>query len=112
MALLAEFCAEDSEEVLMGSSCNHKFHKTCAMLWLTNTRKPKDLCPYCRKEMMSSIEMKTAAVDVLGEERVNELSQFPLQRSNTTMTWSQDTQDSNNLNSVEVPDVEQGIGSR
>lgn len=105
---------EDNDEVMTGSACNHKFHKSCALLWLTNYSKPKDHCPYCRKEMMSAVEMKKAALEVLGEERVAELAQFPSLSSNNTTTTSspsQDTQDST-ITDVEVPDVEQGIEAR
>ena len=59
---------------MTGTNCTHKFHKHCAMVWMTNHRRPKDHCPYCRKEMMTPEEMKKAALVVLGEERVNALA--------------------------------------
>jgi Ring finger domain len=98
--------SEDDDEVMTGSSCDHKFHKSCALLWLTNYKKPKDHCPYCRKEMMSAKEMKTAALKVLGQERVDELAQFPPLYNHTTTTLSP-SQDSQDILSA-TPDIEEG----
>jgi hypothetical protein len=64
---------EKGDALLKGASCNHKFHWECAMIWMTKNKKPKDHCPYCRGKMITAKEMKTAALEVLGEERVNEL---------------------------------------
>lgn len=104
---------EDNEEVMKGSSCDHFFHKSCVLSWLTNHRRPKDHCPYCRKEMMSAVEMKKAALEVLGEERVTELANLPTVQTdgNTTTTMSNSTsQDTEEVPTVEqVPDVESGI---
>ena len=60
---------------------------------------------------MSAVEMKKAALEVLGEERVLELSQLSSPTSSdtnttTTMSNSQDTEDTN----VAVPDIESGNG--
>ena len=62
---------------------------------------------------MTAVEMKKAALEVLGEDRVTELGQFPSLHNNTatTLSQSEDSQD-NAMNNVEVPDVEQGIESR
>ena len=43
------------------------------MIWLTKHKKPKDHCPYCRELMFNPDEMKSAALEVLGKERVHEL---------------------------------------
>lgn len=64
---------EDDDVVMTGTNCAHKFHKHCAMAWMTNQRRPKDHCPFCRTEMMTPVEMKKAALEVLGEARVAEL---------------------------------------
>ena len=92
---------------MTGTNCAHKFHKHCAMAWMTNHRRPKDHCPYCRKEMMTAEQMKKAAVDVLGEDRVSEL----------TNTVERDDADSNNRSEQnshattedQVPDIENEI---
>ena len=55
--------------VLTGASCNHLFHKTCAFEWLTKN----DHCPYCRKEMMTALNMRETAEELLGQERVLEM---------------------------------------
>lgn len=56
--------------VMTGTQCRHLFHLACCQKWLLK----HDHCPYCRKEMMMVTEFRTAAMDVLGEERVAELS--------------------------------------
>ena len=55
--------------------------------------------------MFSTVEIKMAALEVLGEERVNDLAQFPplLGTNTTTTTLSQDTEDR-----MQAPDVEEG----
>lgn len=55
--------------VLTGTSCNHLFHTSCAFEWLSK----HDHCPYCRKEMVKADEMRTAAEDLLGQDRVLEM---------------------------------------
>ena len=73
------------------------------MVWLTHTKRPKDHCPYCRNEMLTAVEMKEAALQVLGEERVKELSHFPDANNNQINTANE------HLELVEVPDIEQGV---
>ena len=41
------------------------------MQWM---QKGHDYCPYCRKEMMTAQDMRTAALGVLGPRRVDEVS--------------------------------------
>jgi hypothetical protein len=55
--------------VLTGTSCNHLFHRRCAFEWLSK----HDHCPYCRKEMVTADEMRTAAEELLGQDRVLEM---------------------------------------
>ena len=64
---LAEY--QDGCQIMTGMSCIHMFHYDCSMEWLQK----HDQCPYCRKEMMSPIAMRNAAVAVLGDERVKEM---------------------------------------
>ncbi|CAB9511581.1 protein ligase ZNRF3 [Seminavis robusta] len=76
---------EDGEEVMTGTQCNHMYHKNCAMVWLSqHQRKPKDHCPYCRNEMLTATEMKKAALELLGADRVAELAQMPTPVETTT----------------------------
>ena len=108
IVLLFGVTTEDDEEILTGSNCSHMFHKQCAMVWLTNFKKPKDHCPYCRKEMVTPEQMKTAAMDVLGEERVRELTE--VQRTNTIAVAAADNLINNtesNVIDVELPEVEE-----
>ena len=57
---------EENELVVSGTSCRHLFHKSCAFEWMSK----HDHCPYCRKEMMTASEMRTTALELLGERRV------------------------------------------
>jgi len=43
------------------------------MIWMTNEKRPKDHCPYCREQMITPEEMQLAATKVLGKDRVKEL---------------------------------------
>jgi Anaphase-promoting complex subunit 11 RING-H2 finger len=87
---------------MTGTQCHHLFHKNCAMVWLTRTKRPKDHCPYCRNEMLTAAEMKAAALQLLGEERVKELAHFPEQQ--------QAINNNNNSNHpIEIPDLEHGV---
>lgn len=98
---------EDTDEIMTGCSCNHRFHKQCGLLWL-NASKPKDHCPYCRKEMMTGPEMRQAALDALGEDRVSELGQFPSSSSNNNSSSISDIVDTtttmSNTNSQDTSD--------
>jgi len=58
-------------QLMMGTRCNHFFHSDCCMEWLQK----HDHCPYCRKEMMSPSEMREAAIQVLGPDRVISMRQ-------------------------------------
>mmetsp|Transcript_12302 Transcript_12302/g.34113 ORF Transcript_12302/g.34113 Transcript_12302/m.34113 type:complete len:436 (+) Transcript_12302:197-1504(+) len=57
------------DKLMTGTQCIHKTHYECCMEWM----KKHDHCPYCRKEMLTAPEMRQAAIDVLGEERVQSL---------------------------------------
>jgi Ring finger domain len=64
------FCATvDGDIVVSGTSCSHLFHESCVFEWLAK----KDHCPYCREAMATPSEMRTAAEEILGQERVSEL---------------------------------------
>ena len=88
---------------MTGTNCTHKFHKHCAMVWMTNHRRPKDHCPYCRKEMMTADEMKKAAVDVLGEDRVSELA------ANVQREGTNNAENNAVATDTPVPDIENDI---
>jgi Ring finger domain len=64
---------EEGVAVMMGTLCHHMFHRSCCQNWLLE----HDDCPYCRKDMLLATELREAAVAVLGEERVAELSLTP-----------------------------------
>ena len=64
---LDEYQAED--EVVIGRSCTHMFHKSCAMEWLEK----QEACPCCREQMISDEQMSEAASAVLSAERIHEL---------------------------------------
>mmetsp|Transcript_762 Transcript_762/g.973 ORF Transcript_762/g.973 Transcript_762/m.973 type:complete len:285 (+) Transcript_762:54-908(+) len=79
-------CISDYEKgntVIHGTSCVHVFHKECLLEWLEK----HDVCPTCRKDMMTASEMKNAAKVVLCEERMDEI----------TSAW---------VNNVPIPRVE------
>lgn len=61
---------EDGEDVLVGRSCHHMFHRSCLLEWLEK----KDICPCCRAPLMTATQMKKAASQVLSSERALELS--------------------------------------
>jgi Ring finger domain len=64
---------ESGASVMSGTQCGHLFHFDCCQAWLVH----QDHCPYCRQEMLRPAEFRQAAVEVLGEARVNQLlSQF------------------------------------
>mmetsp|Transcript_16978 Transcript_16978/g.23300 ORF Transcript_16978/g.23300 Transcript_16978/m.23300 type:complete len:290 (-) Transcript_16978:311-1180(-) len=66
-------CINDygQEDIVMhGTSCQHIFHKECLLEWLDK----HDVCPTCRKDMMTSDEFKNAAKSVLNAERANEIA--------------------------------------
>lgn len=62
-----------SDEVVIGEACWHMFHKECVLDWLQR----HDGCPCCRKNMMTSEQMKDAAVEVLGRHRIMQLALGP-----------------------------------
>lgn len=61
---------EPREKVMMGVNCRHMFHAECAREWLLKN----DCCPYCRSEMMSARQLRQTAEEVLGKQRVQELT--------------------------------------
>ena len=67
---------DSGERVMTGTGCEHMFHYDCSLQWLKN----HDHCPYCRKEMITPQEMRTAAEKALGEERVTQLSAWASER--------------------------------
>jgi len=64
----------EGDSVLTGTQCTHMFHTTCAKEWIYQNSKHHDQCPNCRRDMVMPNEFREAAVVVLGEARVAELS--------------------------------------
>jgi hypothetical protein len=60
---------EEGCSLLTGSSCVHKFHYDCSMVWLLR----HDDCPYCRNHLVSPKDFREAALQVLGQGRIKEL---------------------------------------
>lgn len=83
---------EEGEEIIMGNSCPHMFHQECLLQWLYE----HDDCPTCRKDMVTPDQMMHVATELLGQERVAELSTRFRWRSPTSV-WGNNTQ-----NDVEV----------
>jgi Ring finger domain len=74
---------ESGASVMSGTQCGHLFHFDCCQAWLVH----QDHCPYCRQEMLRPAEFRQAALDVLGEARVNQLlSQFSQLSTPSTST--------------------------
>jgi hypothetical protein len=65
---LAEY--EEGCTLLTGSSCVHKFHYDCSMVWLLR----HDECPYCRMLLVSPKDFREAAIPLLGQGRIKELA--------------------------------------
>jgi hypothetical protein len=54
---------------ILETKCGHAFHHACCETWLQK----RDTCPYCRSDLYSSDELRQAAIEVLGQERVDQL---------------------------------------
>lgn len=63
---------ESRVHILKGTTCQHTFHYSCCMEWL----KKHDECPYCRRELFTASELRSAAKEVLGQSRVRAMG-FP-----------------------------------
>uniref|UniRef100_A0A7S4W1T3 RING-type domain-containing protein n=1 Tax=Ditylum brightwellii TaxID=49249 RepID=A0A7S4W1T3_9STRA len=63
----------EGEEVIVGNSCSHMFHKECVLEWLEK----HDICPFCRENMMSPDQMKDAAKEMLSKRRMRQLKHGP-----------------------------------
>lgn len=61
---------ETGDSVMTGRQCKHVFHSDCFLLWAVK----RDHCPYCRKELFTAPhEFRLAALQVLGDERVEQI---------------------------------------
>lgn len=83
--------------------CNHLFHYDCCMEWLL---KEHDLCPYCRKQMMTAEELILVAKKVLGKQRVMEIQSVSHQLCVDAGLSNND--DNNNSNRNNTSDDEGG----
>jgi hypothetical protein len=54
---------------VLETPCGHCFHHACCQEWIQK----RDTCPYCRSDLYSPEELREAAIDVLGQERVDQL---------------------------------------
>jgi len=73
----------DGDRFMTGTTgCGHRFHSECCMEWLRDN----DHCPYCRVPMFRPEEMRSVAVDVLGQGRVGDLT------VGLALRWSQQQQ--------------------
>lgn len=80
--LTCSICLTDfeiGESTTTGTTCKHRFHTECFLQWLSR----HDHCPYCRQEVMTAKEYRTAAITVLGEERVTSLGMHNQHRHNS-----------------------------
>jgi hypothetical protein len=71
---------EPGVHILKGTTCQHTFHYSCCMEWLTK----HDECPYCRRELFTASELRVAAKEVLGEARVRAMG-FPHLNSHSSV---------------------------
>uniref|UniRef100_A0A7S4JBN7 RING-type domain-containing protein n=1 Tax=Odontella aurita TaxID=265563 RepID=A0A7S4JBN7_9STRA len=58
----------EGDEVTVGSTCSHMFHRTCLLDWLRTTQ--AFCCPYCRGDFVTPVQIRETAERVLGNERV------------------------------------------
>jgi Ring finger domain len=54
---------------VLETPCKHRFHYKCCQEWLQK----RDTCPYCRADLYTVDQLRRAALDVLGKERVEQL---------------------------------------
>jgi len=59
------------QELISGIKCSHTFHANCLMGWLEK----HDVCPVCRKPMITPSEYRTYAVKILDQKRIQQLVQ-------------------------------------
>ncbi len=54
------------EDVVVGRGCPHIFHNDCVMTWLDE----HDRCPCCRKEMMTTEDMRAATLQLSNHNQI------------------------------------------
>jgi Ring finger domain len=54
---------------VLETPCKHRFHYKCCQEWLQK----RDSCPYCRADLFTVDQLRSAALEVLGKDRVEEL---------------------------------------
>jgi hypothetical protein len=70
---MCAICMEDykpNDNVTIGTSCSHMYHKDCLLHWMSSNH---DFCPYCREYFFDVTTFSSVAEKVLGSERYREL---------------------------------------
>jgi Ring finger domain len=58
---------------VLETPCKHRFHYKCCQEWLQK----RDTCPYCRSDLFTVDQLRSAALEVLGKDRVEHLGADP-----------------------------------
>ena len=61
---------EENEDIIIGDSCVHMYHKECLLKWM---KAKHDFCPYCREYAFPIKDFVSIAKEQVGEERFKEL---------------------------------------
>lgn len=70
---MCAICMEDykqNDEVTIGATCSHMYHKDCLLHWMSSNH---DFCPYCREYFFDVSEFSSVAERLLGSDRYNDL---------------------------------------
>lgn len=65
-------CLDDyaeEQDLVTGIHCSHTFHAHCIIDWLERN----DVCPICRKQMISPLAYRSAAQGIIDGERIEQL---------------------------------------
>jgi hypothetical protein len=92
---------EPGVHILKGTTCQHTFHYSCCMEWLTK----HDECPYCRRELFTASELRAAAMEVLGEARVRAMGFNHLNLSSSVNETSLPSADATSSENVVLEDI-------
>eukprot|EP00978_Attheya_sp_CCMP212_P044785 scaffold322746_cov59-Attheya_sp.AAC.3 len=104
--LICAICIADYEEgemVATGTTCSHLFHTECLLDWLDK----HDACPYCRKDMVTAEEMKSAAEIVLSKGRLIEVARGVPSEEDLAVLAAE-TRQTNNATSTAPAEITEG----